>query len=50
MNYGVSLMAGQANTSGHELENGAATDKNQHPQKKQRLEVLYLSNSKVLTA
>ena len=28
MNYGVSLMAGQANTSGHELENGAATDKN----------------------
>ena len=28
MNYGISLMAGQANTSGHELENGAATDKN----------------------
>ena len=28
MNYGFSLMAGQANTSGHELENGAATDKN----------------------
>ena len=28
VNLGLSLMVGQADTSGHELENGAAADKN----------------------
>mgnify|MGYP005751782371 CR=1 FL=1 len=50
VNYGVSLMFGEVDTSGHELESGSASDKNSKSITESFVGDHYLSRLTMITA